>query len=106
MTNKSNVEINRDFVGQVGGHILATQLAAMRDPGEVQDYHLDRLADVSVRAAIAIEAAIPRAEERIAAEAKAASDKAVADAAAVVAAEKAAAAAANAAAKEAAKAEK
>lgn len=63
--------VNRDFVLQVGGHVLATQLAALRDPGAESDARLDQLADLSVRAAIALDAAIPRAEARLVAEAKA-----------------------------------
>lgn len=75
--------IDRDFVARVGGHVLSAQLAAMRDPGAAGGDTLDRLADMSVRAALALDAAIPRAEERLAAEAKAAQD---AEAAALAAA--------------------
>lgn len=80
------MSIDRDFVKQVGGHVLAVQLAGLRDPSAEGDSHLDRLADLSVRAAIALNAAIPRAEERLAAEAKAAEEKAKADKAAADAA--------------------
>lgn len=93
MTNTKPVAaINVDSVRMLGGHILGLQLAAMRDPGDVPDHHLDHLADASVRAALAIEAAIPRAEERLAAEANAADDKAAAEGAAARAAEEKAAA--------------
>lgn len=109
MTTKSPRAVDREFVLQVGGHVLATQLAGLRDPSAQGDVGLDRLADLSVRAAIALDAAIPRAEERLAAEAKAAEEaKAEAEkaAAAVVAAEKASVAAAEKVAAESAAAEK
>lgn len=66
--------VDRDFVMQVGGQVLAMQLAGLRDPSAEGDSHLDRLADLSVRAAVALDAAIPRAEERMAADAKAEGD--------------------------------
>lgn len=88
-------EVNRDFVRHVGGQVLAAQLAGHRDPASVQGDHLDKIADLSVRAALALDAAIPRAEERLAAEAKTADE--------AVAAEKAAAAAKEVADKQAAK---
>lgn len=75
-------EVNREFVRHVGGHVLAVQLAGQRDPATVQGDHLDKLADLSVNAALALDAAIPRAEERLAAEAKAEEEKAAAAAAA------------------------
>lgn len=70
MSTKTSV--NRDLVLHVGGQILAAQLAGQRDPAAIDAGHLDTLADMSVRAALALDAAIPRAEERLAAEAKAA----------------------------------
>lgn len=78
MSASKSSSVNRDFVLYVGGHVLAMQLAGMRDPSARDDAHLDRLADLSVRAALALEAAIPRAEERLAAEAKAAEEAKIA----------------------------
>lgn len=92
-TNKPRT-VNADAVRHIGGLVLAAQLAGHPDPSAIDDSHLDRLADLSVRAAMALDAAIPRAEARIAAEDKAADDKEKADKAAadkVVADEKAAA---------------
>lgn len=78
MTTTKARTVNREFVLQVGGHVLATQLAALRDPSAESDARLDQLADLSVRAAVALDGAIPRAEERMAAEAKAADEAAAA----------------------------
>lgn len=88
-TEKTPRKVDREFVMKVGGHVLATQLGGLRDPSAEGDSHLDKLADLSVRAAMALDAAIPRAEERVAAEAKAAeeAEKAEADAKARVVAE-------------------
>lgn len=68
----TNVSVNRDSVLWVGAHILAAQLAGQRDPSTIDAGHLDALSDMSVRAALALDAAIPRAEERLVAEAEAA----------------------------------
>jgi len=89
-TNKPPA-VNRDVVLYVGGQVLAAQLAGLRDPSAQNDAHLDRLADLAVRAAIALDAAVPRAEERIAAESKAAEEAEKEAAAAEKAAEKGAA---------------
>lgn len=72
--------IDRSLVLVTGGQIMSGQLAGHRDPASVAGDHLDRLADLSVRAALALDAAIPRAEERLAAEAQAAEDAAAAKA--------------------------
>jgi hypothetical protein len=67
-------KIDRDFVMTVASHVMAARIVSVRDLTAVDDAHFDQLADVSVRAALALDAAIPRAEERLAAEAKAADD--------------------------------
>lgn len=97
-TSKTEVrKVNRDVVLTVGAHVMAMQLTTL-DPARIDDHHFDLLADMSVRAALALDAAIPRAEERLAAEAKAADDakaaQDAADKAAHAAADKAAAEAA------------
>ena len=74
--------IDRNAVLHVGGQILSASLAQVRDPSAVDDGHLDTLADLSVRAALALDAGIARAEERLEDEAKAAEAEAKADAAA------------------------
>lgn len=61
-------KINQDLVRHVGGHVMAMQLAGARDPVGMSDEHLDRLADLAVRAAMALDAAVPRVEERLSAE--------------------------------------
>lgn len=88
-TEKTPRKVDREFVMQVGGHVLAIQLAGLRDPSAEGDSHLDKLADLSVRAAMALDAAIPRAEERVKVEAAAieAAEKAEAEAVAKVAAD-------------------
>lgn len=74
--------IDRGAVLHVAGQVLAAHLAAVGDPATVDDSGLTTLADLSVRAALALEAAIPRAEQRLADEAaaKAAAEQAAADA--------------------------
>lgn len=74
--------IDRGAVLHVAGQVLAAHLAAVGDPATVDDSGLATLADLSVRAALALDAAIMRAEQRLAdeAEAKAAAEKAAADA--------------------------
>lgn len=64
--------IDRAFVGHVAGEIMAAQLAKMTNPVTADDVHLNTLADMAVRAAIAVDAAIPRAEKRLTDEEKAA----------------------------------
>ncbi len=90
--DKRPVQINNDLVAAVGASVMGTFLAASRDLSAIDDAHLDLMADASVRAAMALSAAVPRAEDRLKAEAeaaakaaadeKAAEDKAKADAAA------------------------
>lgn len=72
--------IDRGAVLHVAGQVLAAHLAAVGDPATVDDSGLATLADLSVRAALALESAIVRAEQRLAdeAEAKAAAEKAAA----------------------------
>lgn len=60
------MNIDRNFVGYVAGHIMGAQLASRTDPFTAGDDHLDRLADLSVRGALAVETAIERAEQRAA----------------------------------------
>lgn len=66
--------IDRALVASIGGQVLAAQLAVMRDPSAVDPAHLDGMADLAVRAAMALDAAVPRAEKRLADEQKAAED--------------------------------
>lgn len=79
MTTK---KIDREAVLLVGGQILAAHLAVERESTTIHPARLDALADLSVRAAVALDAAIPRAEERLAAEVKAAEEAEAAQAAA------------------------
>ncbi len=63
--------------------VLSAQLAKSNvDPLGVSDQHLDQLAELSVRAALALGAAVPRIEAEIAAKEKAAEEAAEAAAAA------------------------
>jgi len=71
--------IDRDFVMGVGAQVLAAQLAGMRDPSATDPGHLDAMADMAVRAAMALDAAVPRAEQRLVDEEKAAEDAARAE---------------------------
>lgn len=89
MASKAH-SIDRGSVLHIGGLIMSGQLAGLRDPASRDDAHMDRLADLSVRAALALEAAIPRAEERLAKEAEEAEVAKVAAAKAAEDAEKAA----------------
>lgn len=58
------MNIDRHFVGFVAGQIMGAQLATRANPLTAGDDHLDRLADLSVRGALAVDAAIARAEAR------------------------------------------
>jgi hypothetical protein len=69
------MSIDRNAVLHVGGQILSASLAALRDPSAVDDSHLDGLADLSVRAALALDAGVSRAEQRLEDEAKAAAEE-------------------------------
>lgn len=62
------MNIDRNFIGFVAGQIMGAQLAARTNPLTAADDHLDRLADLSVRGAVAVDAAIARAEAAAAAD--------------------------------------
>ena len=72
MSKTKRPHIDHQVCIGVGAQVLAARLAQLPDPTTVDDAHLDTLADLSVRAALALTAAVPRAEERLAAEAAAA----------------------------------
>lgn len=74
----SNIDTN--LVAAVGAIVLAAQLSrGSIDSLAVTDDHMDQLADLSVRAALALQAAIPRAEAAIEVKAKAAEEEAEAE---------------------------
>lgn len=64
-------KIDEDHAADVGGLIIAMRLAQMPDLDNATRPYLDRLADIAVEASLALKDAIPRARERLAAEAKA-----------------------------------
>lgn len=78
MSKPRSASIDRGAVLHIAGQVLAAHLATVSDPATIDDSGMATLADVSVRAALAIDDAIERAEERLAAEA-AAAEKADAD---------------------------
>lgn len=64
-------ELDPQVVYQIGSQILGAHLGSMENPTATSDGHLDRLAELGVRAAIAMVAAVPRVQARMKAEAEA-----------------------------------
>ncbi len=74
MAKKDLGYLNSDGASSMAGAILAAQLGAMRDGAAIDDGYLEALADLAIRATIALHDAIPRARERIAAAERAEAD--------------------------------
>jgi hypothetical protein len=55
-------KVNADFVRHVGGLVMAMQVTKLSDPTQVSDDYLAKMADVSMRAAMALDGAIERAD--------------------------------------------
>ena len=70
--SKKRQPMDPAVIHSVGSHILSAQLAGHRDPASIDQGHLDHLADMSVRAAVALTDAVPRAQKRMDDEDKAA----------------------------------